>query len=204
MLSHRCHTGGSHTDGIHTDDGHTMVTLHYGFYALCILVWPLVALLRRCAVSGWLDRAQLAGWWWWCGRQPAAARRWCRVVPGPVVSRRNCPDCCAGQHHQPGPSSRLNNYNTSAHLRLASSPATSTMCSGGLNKHRGAPQSHLRCGVKYFLVVTEYFPADVEQEHYLAWPGVTSGDHLHISASPHITSHSAGVQCPRLLPQGQR
>ena len=90
------------------------------------------------------------------------------------------------------PSSRLNNYNTSAHLRLASSPATSTMCSGGLNKHRGAPQSHLRCGVKYFLVVTEYFPADVEQERYLAWPGVTSGDHLHISASRHLTQR----RCP--------
>ena len=79
-LSHRCHTDVSHTDGSHTDDGHTMVTLHYGFYALCILVWPLVALLRRCAVSGWLDRAQLAGWWWWCGRQqqPGGGAEWCR------------------------------------------------------------------------------------------------------------------------------
>ena len=114
---------------------------------------------------------------------PSGAGTCCEQEKLPRLLRR---------HHQPGPSSRLNNYNTSAHLRLASSPATSTMCSGGLNKHRGAPQSHLRCGVKYFLVVTEYFPADVEQEHYLAWPGVTSGDHLHISASRHLTQR----RCP--------
>ena len=124
-------------------------------------------------------------------RQPAPAARRCRDLL--CCEQEKLPRLA--QHHQP--STRLNNYNTSSHLHQPS-----TRSSGGLNKHRGAPQSHLRCGVKYFLVVTEYFPADVEQEHYLARPVVTSGDHLNISPSPHITSHRCPVsQTPSSGPE---
>ena len=115
-------------------------------------------------------------------RQPAPAARRCRDLL--CCEQEKLPRLA--QHHQP--STRLNNYNTSSHLHQPS-----TRSSGGLNKHRGAPQSHLRCGVKYFLVVREYFPADVEQEHYLARPVVTSGDHLNISPSPVSTHHLTQV-----------
>ena len=115
-------------------------------------------------------------------RQPAPAARRCRDLL--CCEQEKLPRLA--QHHQP--STRLNNYNTSSHLHQPS-----TTSSGGLNKHRGAPQSHLRCGVKYFLVVREYFPADVEQGRYLARPVVTSGDHLNISPSPVSTHHLTQV-----------